>query len=281
MKRVAAWIIDERVVAVVIGLNTIFIGAVLAEPPGLSDDVSRWGWAHKGDYACALYFIVEALLKIGLLGWQRYWAPVEGRWWNRFDFSIALASIPVAVAPLVGGYAHGFLFFMVLRTTRLLRLLRFMRFIPNLPRLMAGVPRALLTSSGIVMALAVALLVFAFSAAVLFPESEHFQHPGTAVFSMFKILTLEEWTELEKGLEEGAEGWRLVGIRAFITLAVVGFGLIGVSLATAVLVDEMRADDSADMHQRFDAMESQIRDLKSDLEVLRSHLGARPPGPEG
>ncbi len=211
------------------------------------------------DYACMLFFVLEAGLKIYRDGFRRYWR----RTWNRFDFIIVALSVPLLATPFVEANLDLFSFILM---GRVLRFLRVMRFIPNATEIWRGVNRSLKASVGIFLVLFVLNLVLAMGANVLFGEAapEYFGNPLIALYSLFKVFTVEGWYEIPQRLAEtGQMGSMLVVLRLYFVGSVLVGGILGLSLANAVLVDEMTLDNTA-------RLERMVRDLRADLAAQRA-----------
>ena len=114
-------LVSEKLVMLIILINAgIFIA--LDIDPKLVEKTGTWlTWV---DYVCVLYFAVELIMKNYLLGIKAY----AKDHWNKLDFIIVIASIPILLEPLIPDLAENFGWAPVLRMTRLFRLARFLRF---------------------------------------------------------------------------------------------------------------------------------------------------------
>jgi voltage-gated sodium channel len=271
MRSAVRFLISDRTVMVAIVLNTLALFMHQMAQPGSVGRVV-WFWV---DYVCVVFFLVEALLKIIAGGWSTYWKSN----WNRFDLTIVVISLPALVGPIFD--SHEFAFILVLRLGRLFRLFRVLRFIPNLEHLTLGIRRALRASVGVFLALFLIILILAVSATLLFRDidPEHFGNPVVASYSIFKVFTVEGWHEIPEELEARARDNGRVGdhrtfvvaVRAFFALAVFIGGILGLSIANAVFVDEMIMDNTDELEGKVDALADEIR-------ALRRELGRGPPG---
>jgi voltage-gated sodium channel len=234
----------------VIVANTIAL--MLRGFPGLRA-AHDW-WLIWVDYAFSVYFVLEMLIKHGLLGLRGFWRSG----WNRFDFAIVVASLPVLVSPWWGPHDVGAL--LVLRCARLLRLLRGFRFIPERDRLWTGIKRALRASVGVFLALIVYNLILGLGAHAMFSRivPEHFENPVIAMYSLFKIFTVEGWFEIPDQIAAVAGPGMALFARAYFVFAVVTGGILGLSLANAVFVDEMTMDNN-------DELEDTVKQLSQRL----------------
>lgn len=121
VKPIVKSLINEKLVMLVIIINAAIFVALDVDPK-LVDKTGPWiTWV---DYVCVLYFTLELLLKNYLLGIKAY----AKDHWNKLDFVIVVASIPILLDPVLPELANNFGWAPVLRMTRLLRLARFLRF---------------------------------------------------------------------------------------------------------------------------------------------------------
>lgn len=261
MTRLALTLVHERTV-----VSTILLNAVALFMLGFESDrdatASMWFWI---DYACVVFFLLEATIKIRVGTWRGYLALG----WNRFDGAVVLASLPVLITPLVD--LHGFAVVLLLRLGRLFRLFRLLTFIPNRDHLVAGIRRALRASVGVFLALAVVNFILATGASFLFGDlaPEHFGNPLMSLYSLFKVFTVEGWYEIPDLLAERADhpAWA-VAARLYFIVAVMMGGILGLSLANAVFVDEMTQDNTR-------ALEARIEELTAEIRAL--HAPSSPP----
>lgn len=248
------WLVAETLVMSVIGLNALVL--FLVGFPSV--DKATGGWLGWVDYGCLLYFITEAIIKIRRDTFAVYWE--QG--WNKMDLLIVIISSPLLMAPFVGGNVE---FFSIVMVGRFLRFLRILRFVPD--GLWAGVVRALKASMAVFLTLFVLNLIFALGANILFggTSQEHFGDPLRSAYSLFKVFTVEGWYEIPDALKEGgADDLEVMLLRVYFVVAVLIGGILGLSLANAVFVDEMTADNN-------DHLEEMVVELRGELEAARAH----------
>ncbi len=267
MRRVVGWLVSDRLVMAVIVVNAVaLVLHEMAAPPSPARALCYWI-----DYVCVGFFLVEAVLKIHAGGWRQYWASA----WNRFDFTVVLISLPVLADPFPGLVATGdFAFVLILRLGRLFRLFRVLRFIPNLDHLVVGVRRALRASVGVFLALFLVNLILAVMATLMFRDvdPQHFGNPLVSGYSIFQVFTVEGWNEIAEGLVERAAASGIehtvglvFGARAFFVVAVLIGGILGLSLANAVFVDEMIMDNTDVLEQKVDLLTEELRALRDEI----------------
>lgn len=278
MNRLRDFLVAEKIVITVIVLNAISLLAASSFDEG-SQGNRLCGWV---DYACAIFFVLEASLKIGRDGWRLYWKSG----WNRFDFIIVAISLPVLIKPFGLLDTEVFAVFLVLRLGRLFRLFRLLRFIPDQEHMLIGIKRALRASVAVFGAIIIVNLVIAIGGAMLFGRwaPEHFGNPMLAIYSTFKIFTMEGWYEIPDLLAERADSDVVAVIaRLYFVIAVVIGGIIGLSLANAVFVDEMTMDNTVKLERKVEIVLDEVRALRSQLGVPSGGGGGPPPvgGPGG
>ena len=123
---------NDSLVMVIILINaTLFIA--LDINPDLVNKIGAWvSWI---DFACVIFFIVEAFIKIFESKFKAY---ISNNW-NKLDFAIVIASIPVLLEPFMQdigsqfGWVGVFRVARVFKLTRVLRSLRILQYTRNNP----------------------------------------------------------------------------------------------------------------------------------------------------
>jgi voltage-gated sodium channel len=180
-----------------------------------------------------------------------------------------MLSMPALLAPFLD--LGQFAFVLILRLGRLFRLFRVLRFIPNLDRMVTGARRALRASVGVFLALALINLILAVIATLLFRhlDPKHFGNPVTAGYTIFQVFTVEGWNEVAESLvsrtESDGEAVSLAvvfAVRLFFVATVVVGGILGLSLANAVFVDQMLLDNHDALEAKVDRLMEEVRSLR-------------------
>ena len=135
-------------------------------------------------------FMIEAVIKILAEGNrpQNYFKNP----WNVFDFIIV-------VACLLGPVIHlGADFLPVLRLARILRVLRLVSAIPKLQLLVSCLLRSLPSMFYVSILLFLLFYIYGTMAVFLFAENDpiHFRNLQTSILSLFRVVTLEDWTDV-------------------------------------------------------------------------------------
>lgn len=263
--RIAAFLIQESTVVAVIVLNAIalFLDAFPDLPTGVH---ALLFWF---DYGCMLFFVAEAGIKVRQQTFAVYWSS----WWNRMDFLIVVGGLPLLASPFVNEALHDLSILLLLRLGRLLRFSRLMRSVPNAAEIWRGVVRALRASVAVFLVWFVLNLILAMGATLLFGDIEavrpYFGDPLLSFYSLFKVFTVEGWYEIPDLLARSGEAeGSIVLLRLYFMLSVLIGGILGLSMANAVFVDEMTADNT-------DEVEQMVTELRRELQAFREEMRGR------
>ena len=259
-------LIRERVVMAVIVLNALvlFLHAFQAFPEALRDALY---WV---DYGCALFFVVEIGTKIRLWRWDTFWRSG----WNRFDFFVVAFSVPFLFSPAPFLSLDSFGAVLLLRLGRLARLFRLFYFIPNQEEIQRGIARALRASVGVFLAIFLytfTLTLFSYS---LFHSHApaYFGDPLLSMYSMFQIFTVEGWYEIPNQIAKQTS-WPIGAFaRVYFSFTVLTGGILGLSLANAVFVDEMVLDNTRHLEADVAALREELHTYMNESEAKRAEL---------
>jgi voltage-gated sodium channel len=230
--------------AVVIGLET---SAELRASSGLL--------LHALNIIFQTIFVVEIAIRLGA-----YWPNLVGFFrdgWNVFDFVVVTASLLPASGP----------FATVARLARVLRVGRVISFVPELRLIIGTMLKSIPSMVHVIALLSVLLYVYGILGFHLFAETAP-QHWGTlaqSCWTLFQILTLEGWVEVQAAIVPG-QPWAWLFFGSFIVIAV----FVVVNLFIAVVInnlEKVRAEDQA----ATDALGPHA-DILSRLEILREDL---------
>ncbi len=104
------------------------------------------------------------------------------------------------------------------------------------------------------------ILVFAMISCSLFKTiaPEFFATPTDAIYSIFRLFTIEGWYEIPDGVASQLSPiWARVTRIYFCLLLVLG-GVIGLSLVNSVFVDAMVSDNNDDVKEKLNQLEAKI-----------------------
>jgi voltage-gated sodium channel len=141
---------------------------------------------HFLDQTILWIFVVEVVIKIGAEGrrpWRYFRDP-----WNLFDFVI----VAVCFMPFGGSMVA------VLRLARLLRVLKLVRALPDLQIIVMALLKSIPSMFYISILLFILFYLYAVLAVFTFGANDpiHFADLQTAFLSMFRVATLEDWTDV-------------------------------------------------------------------------------------
>lgn len=214
------------------------------------------------DHFFILFFLLEAIVKIYYYKPNKYFSDV----WNVFDFILVAGSIPSLLVAFIDIPDTSIL--IALRAFRLFRIMRFIRFVPNVSKIIKGLVRALRASVFVFIALFILNFLIAIISCHFYGNlvPEYFRDPLISAYSTFQLFTVEGWNEIPALIAERLDNSVLSGLTRFYFVSVVFVGgIMGMSLANAVFVDEMTMDNNDLLEQKIDSLQEQI-------EVLTSYL---------
>ena len=204
----------------------LFSGALLGLETS-SAVVERHGaWLDAGQWLVLGVFIVEAALKLFAEAprLHRYFQDP----WNVFDFSIIVLSLIPAVGVLA----------LVARKARLLRVLRLVSVVPELRLLVTTLVRSIPGMVHIVALMSVLTYIYAIVGYQLFSEHDptHWHNLGVSLLSLFRVVTLEDWTDIMyTAMELHPLAWLY-----FVSFVVLG-AFVVFNLFTALIINNLDA----------------------------------------
>jgi voltage-gated sodium channel len=168
-------------------LALIVVAAVLVGLETYPQIMARYGHLiYTLDSIVLWLFALEAAIKIAAGG--RRWHDYFRDPWNVFDFIIVV----VCFLPVDARYAQ------VLRLARVLRALRLISTVPKLQLLVGSLLASLPAMFFVGLLLFIMFYVYAVTGVFLFGTNDpvHFRDLPTAFLSLFRIVTLEDWTDI-------------------------------------------------------------------------------------
>jgi len=255
MQRLAQSIVAHRVFEFFI-IGIILLSAVLIGLETSAEIVSEYGnLISWGNRIVLAIFIIEAALKMYAVApdLQRYF----GSGWNLFDFTIIL----LALLPSTGELA------MLARLARLLRVLRLISVIPELRLIVATLMRSIPSMGNIMLLMSVIFYIYAVAGQQLFHahDPEHWGNIGISLLTLFRIVTLEDWTDLMyTAMQMSPYSWIY-----FVSFVIMGTFVI-VNLFIAVVINNLEDAKQA----RLDELRPPASrdDLLRELEQARAAI---------
>jgi len=207
-------------------------------------------------------FVLEAVMKITAVAprWRKYF----GDGWNVFDFTIVVVSL----IPASGDLA------MLARLARLLRVLRLISMIPELRLIVTTLIRSIPSMGNIMLLMSLIFYIYAVAGYHLFHvhDPQHWDSLGLAMLTLFRIVTLEDWTDvMYTAMELSPYAWIY-----FVSFVILGTFVI-INLFIAVVLnnlDEAKVERLREMEQPLSKKEllDELRDTQRALAALQAKL---------
>lgn len=248
--------------AVIIGLETY---------PGL---MARHGGIIKLlDWVVIGLFGIEALLKMAQHGrrWWRYFRDP----WNLFDFTILV----VCLLPVGGHFAA------VLRLLRVLRALRLITALPRLQILVTALFKSVPSMGYVGLLLLLLFYIYGVVGVALFQDNDpiHFGSLDAALLSLFRVVTLEDWTDIMYIQMYGSDVYAIdnpavapeepraqpvLGVLYFVSFVLLGT-MVMLNLFIGVLIGSMQ---EAQAEAQLEIRPGPRREISSELEEMSRKL---------
>lgn len=243
----------ERVIITFILINGVVLG--LETVP---DIVNQYGaWLSFANNLVLSIFILEAAAKIVAVApkLKRYF----GDGWNLFDFSVVVLSL----IPASGEFA------MLARLARLLRVLRLISVIPELRLIVSTLVKSIPSMGNIMLLMSIIFYIYAVAGYHLFHQHdpEHWRSLGISMLTLFRIVTLEDWTDvMYTAMELSSYAWVY-----FVSFVIVGTFVV-INLFIAVVInnlDEAKVERLKEM-DAVPAREELLKELQQTQKALAS-----------
>lgn len=236
--------------------------------------VARYGTLLEAlDLLVLAIFILEIALKMAAHGRQPWNYFRDG--WNVFDFTI----VALCCLPLNAQFAAA------LRLARALRLLRLVTALPRLQLLVGALLRSLGGMGYVGLLLALMFYIYGVAGVHLFRDADpaHFGSLTAALFSLFQVITLDNWSDTYRAARSGAPLAAPVYFVSFILLGT----MIMLNLFIGIIMNsmsEMQAEISERRQRRVTEaggpgieddlrlLEQQIDSLKEQAACVRQRL---------
>ena len=219
-------------------------------------------WINLLDVTCTIIFIIEMIVKHIHYGIRGYWS----QWWNRLDGTLVILSIPSLIMAFVPIHMLNLSFLLALRLFRVLRFFRIIHIFPNFSQIAKGFMRALKQSYGVFVGFFLVIVIFSLVSCSLFKTAapEFFGSPTDAIYSIFRLFTIEGWYEIPDAVIEGVPAGLSRWIRIYFSILLVLGGVIGLSLVNSVFVDAMVSDNNDEVKDKLNEIERKLNMLIED-----------------
>lgn len=237
------------------------------------------------DFLILLIFTIEVMMKI-LANADNPLNYFKDSW-NVFDFLIVAVCWLANVFPEINAG-----FFAVVRLARVLRVLRLVHALPQLKMLINAMLKSIPSMGYVGVLLLLLFYIYGAMGVFLFGKNDplHFGTLHTAMLSLFRVSTLEGWTEIMYinmfgcndpkwgyGAESGCNNPEQHGTAAVIYF--VSFVLIGTMIVLNLFIgvimnamDEARADHA--LQERLERSEKGINHIDDEIEEVHGQLDA-------
>ncbi len=236
---------------------------------------------HFLDQIILLIFALEIVVKVlaqGTKPWLYFYDS-----WNVFDFIIV-----AAVFMPFGGSSIA-----ILRLLRLLRVLKLVRALPKLQLLVNALLRSIPSMGYVSLLLLLLFYIYAVAAVTFFGENDpvHFSDLQTAMLSLFRVVTLEDWTDIMYINMHGCANYGYDGIMEKCTnsnayplgaaLFFVSFVLLGTMIVLNLFIgvimtgmDEAKKsmDEANNKEVKNDEESVSIANLKQEIKTLQEMI---------
>ncbi len=241
-RRITEWRWFERFIIALIILNAIVLG--LETYPAVA--IPYESVLLSINHLVLIIFAVEAILKITAA------APVFSRYfgegWNLFDFCVVVFSL----VPQTGEYA------LIARTVRLLRILRLITAVPELRLIISTLIKSLPGLGNVILLISIVFYIYAIAGYHMFHEHDpfHWGSLGISLITLFRVLTLEDWTDvMYRAMELNSFAWMF-----FISFVIIA-AFIVINLFIAVVINNLhKAQHESEL----------VRDENLDAEILHT-----------
>ena len=219
--------------------------------------------------------------------------------WNLFDFIIVAACLLEPVLPINSTFLP------VLRLARILRVLKLVTTLPKLQVLVSCLLKSLPSMFYVSMLLGLLFYIYGTMAVFLYSENDpiHFRNLQTSVLSLFRVVTLEDWTDIMYINMYGSESygyseqdlgtWNPVSSSstAGAALFFVSFVLIGtlivLNLVIGVIMSSMdeshaemaiqkeinrRKETPEPIRDGIDDLQKRLEELSNEMRVIKKML---------
>lgn len=248
----------------VIVLNAVFIGvSTYTDNPAMVRTIAAL------EAACVAVFLVEIGLRFLVRKSTRAFFR-DG--WNVFDLVIVVS----AFVPASNGVGP------LLRILRVFRVLRLIKTVPELRLIVNVLVRSVASMKYVALLATIMFYVYAVIGVKLFgaedhPMHAHFGSIHEACFTLFRILTGDDWTQMR--YELGQSGYPVAAFTAFQVSWILVATFLLVNLIVGAVINNYQKVQEIEQHRTLapDASERRLRELVQEIDAIlqvRAHTAA-------
>jgi voltage-gated sodium channel len=254
------WLFHNAILGVIV-FNAIIVGLETSQSL-MASHGQLFLWFNT---AILLIFLIEISIRL-VAEWPRLLRFFRDGW-NIFDFTI----VAVSLLPETGAFAT------VARLARMLRVTRLISALPELRLIISTMLRSIPSMGHVVILLSLLLYVYGILGYHLFhrQDPEHWGTLGTSLLTLFQMLTLEGWVEIQQA-SLAAYPWAWLYYASFVIIAV----FVVINLFIAVVINNLeaaKAEQSAavDALRAHAALLRQLKELKEQINEFERTLRLR------
>lgn len=242
----------ETAVIGIIIVSALLIGAKTYE------ETSRFEqWFLMLDVAVTVFFLVEILIRMAA---ERRLRDFFRRGWNVFDFLIVTASlVPLDDSEVV----------LLARLLRIFRVLRLVSMIPELRMLMAALVKSIPRMGYVALLMFIIFYIYAAIGSFLFADIDDFLwgNIATAMLTLFRIATFEDWTDVMYATQE-VHAWSWLYYLTFIFLT----AFIFLNMMIGIVLDVMQKESVQMEIESGEGEAAELHGLRDDVREMRAQL---------
>lgn len=184
--------------------------------------------------------------------------------WNLFDFAV----VAISLLPESGSFAT------VARLARMLRVTRLVSSVPELRLIISTMLRSIPSMGHVILLLSLLLYVYGVLGFYLFHAHDpaHWGTLGQSLLTLFQILTLEGWVEIQQAVLRPLP-WAWLYFASFVVVAV----FVVINLFIAVVINNLeaaKAEHQAEQDRKspHQSLLARVEELKAELERFERRL---------
>lgn len=213
-----------------------------------------------------ILFVIEMVIKINEYGFTKYIA----NGWNRFDFILIVISIPSLVAIFYSGNLIQLNILLTLRVLRVFKFFRLIRFFPKASDMISSIQRALKASYIIIAGFFLLVFIISLITCAMYKSivPEYFNNPLNALYSTFRIFSVEGWYEIPDLIASRTSPFIAFVSKLYFVILLLGGGIIGLSLVNSIFVDAMVSDNNDELQNEISRLSKKIDALNENVNRL-------------
>lgn len=250
--------LDDRFIILLILINSVILFF-----SGYFQEEDQKFFLNAIDHSITILFIIEFFFKFIEFGPKSYFNSN----WNRLDFTLILLATPALISFFFRLEFLDFSYLLVFRILRVFKAIRFLKFIPDIEKLLAGVQRAMKASLFVLTGFIVYIFMIGILSFYLFQgtDSEYFKEPLIALYSTFKIFTIEGWFEIPENLTVNYSKAETFFTYLYFIFIVLTGGVFGLSIINSIFVDAMVSDNNDEIEKKIEVIDYKISEILTKL----------------